>query len=146
DKLLGLDLGADDYMTKPFSFKELLARVRAVLRRVSNAEGEDLADMVFTDLAISFTRHEVSLGGLPVALTPTEFKLLEVFARNPGRTFTRLQLVDNVLGMDFDGFERTIDTHVMNLRRKIERDASQPRYVNTVFGVGYKFEAKADVQ
>ncbi|MBI4317971.1 MAG: response regulator transcription factor, partial [Chloroflexi bacterium] len=113
DKLLGLDLGADDYVTKPFSFKELLARVRAVLRRVSNAEEEDLEDMVFTDLAISFSRHEVSLGGLPVSLTPTEFNLLEVFARNPGRTFTRLQLVDHVLGMDFDGYERTVDTHVM---------------------------------
>jgi len=146
DKLLGLDLGADDYVTKPFSFRELLARVRAVLRRVPEAEEEDLENAVFGDLTISFRRHEVTRGGEVVSLTPTEFKLLELFARNPGRAFTRLQLVDLVLGMDFEGFERTIDTHVMNLRRKIEDDVSRPRFVRTVFGVGYKFEAKADVQ
>ena len=146
DKLLGLDLGADDYVTKPFSFRELLARVRAVLRRVAEAEGEDLEDAVFGDLTISFRRHEVTRCAQSLSLTPTEFKLLELFARNPGRAFTRLQLVDLVLGMDFEGFERTIDTHVMNLRRKIEDDASRPRFVKTVFGVGYKFEAKANVQ
>jgi DNA-binding response OmpR family regulator len=141
DKLLGLDLGADDYVTKPFSFKELLARVRAVLRRVADAEEGDLRDVTVGDLTISFTRHEVSRGGELVTLTPTEFKLLELFARHPGRTFTRSELVDHVKGMDFEGAERTIDTHVMKLRRKIEPEVSRPQQLLTVFGVGYKFEA-----
>ena len=145
DKLLGLDLGADDYVTKPFSPRELVARVRAVLRRVADLEGQDVQDVDFGDLAVSFTRHEVTAQGRTVDLTPTEFKILELLARNPGRAFTRLQLIDQVRGLDFEGFERTVDVHVMNLRRKIEPDASRPRYVKTVTGVGYKLDARADV-
>ena len=145
DKLLGLDLGADDYVTKPFSPRELVARVRAVLRRVVEAEESDLQDVSIGDLAVSIARHEASRGGQMIALTPTEFKLLEVLARSPGRAFTRLQLVDQVLGLEYTGFERTIDTHVTNLRRKIEPDPAHPRYVRTVFGIGYKLEAASDV-
>jgi DNA-binding response OmpR family regulator len=139
DKLLGLDLGADDYVTKPFSPKELLARVRAVLRRV---KGEDDVpeDITFGDLQISFFRHEVLLGGKMVDLTPTEFKILEVLSQNPGRVFSRMQLIESALGMDFEGLERTIDVHVMNLRHKIEVDAAKPKHIKTVFGVGYKLE------
>jgi len=145
DKLTGLDLGADDYVTKPFSLRELVARVRAVLRRTNEREEEAAQDATFGDLIISFTRHEVTRGGQVVDLTPTEFKLLEVLARNPGRAFTRPQLIDEVLGMDFLGFERTIDVHVMNLRRKIEPDPAHPIYVKTIFGVGYKLEVGSDV-
>ena len=144
DKLRGFDLGADDYVTKPFSPPELLARVRAVLRR--SAEAEDGGPQVTTagDLTIDFARHAVLLGGRAVSLTPTEFNLLQVLAREPGRVFSRLQLVEQVLGPDFAGFERTIDVHVMNLRRKMEPDPAHPRYVRTVFGVGYKLEADPD--
>lgn len=146
DKLMGLDLGADDYVTKPFSPRELMARVRAVMRRVADVDEEELRDVSFGDLTISFARHEVAVRGHVVDLTPTEFKILEVLAQNPGRPFSRLQLIDRVLGLDYEGFERTIDVHVLNLRRKIEPDASRPRYVKTVFGVGYKLEVAADVQ
>lgn len=145
DKLLGLGLGADDYVTKPFSPRELVARVRAVLRRTADAEQQDLEDVSFGDLTVSFSRHEVTARGQVANLTPTEFRILEVLARNPGRAFTRLQLIDNVRGLDFEGLERTIDVHVMNLRRKIEPDASHPRYVKTVTGMGYKLDPRDDV-
>ncbi len=145
DKLQGLDLGADDYVTKPFSPRELVARVRAVLRRVAQAEEAELEDARFGDLSVSFARHEVRRAEQVVSLTPTEFKLLEVLARSPGRAFTRLQLVDQVLGLEYAGFERTIDTHVANLRRKIEADPAHLRYVRTVFGIGYKLEVASDV-
>jgi len=139
DKLIGLDLGADDYVTKPFSPRELLARVRAVLRRVSEKEGERPSEMHFGDLVVDFVGHEVRLRGQLAQLTPTEFKLLEVLIREPGRAFSRLELLDQAFGYDFEGFERTIDVHVMNLRRKIEPDHKNPTYIKTVYGVGYKF-------
>lgn len=139
DKLIGLDLGADDYVTKPFSPRELLARVRAVLRRVGEEEYEGLSEVRFDDLLVNFVRHEVQVRGKPVRVTPTEFKLLEVLIREPGRAFSRLELLDRVFGYDFEGFERTIDVHVMNLRRKIEPDRHDPIYIETVYGVGYKF-------
>lgn len=139
DKLIGLDLGADDYVTKPFSPRELLARVRAVLRRVGEEEGERPSEVRFGDLLVDFIRHEVRVRGEPVHLTPTEFKLLEVLIREPGRAFSRLELLDRVFGYDFEGFERTIDVHVKNLRRKIEPDSQNPAYIKTVYGVGYKF-------
>lgn len=145
DKLAGLDLGADDYVTKPFSPRELVARVRAVLRRTSGAE-EEHADVSVGDLTVSFTRHEVTRGGKRIDLTPTEFNLLGLLVRNPYRAFSRLQLVEQVFGFDYAGLERTIDVHVMNLRRKIEPDPAKPRYVKTVFGVGYRFEAAGDAQ
>ena len=139
DKLIGLDLGADDYLTKPFSPRELLARTRAVLRRVGEEEYEGPSEVRFDDLLVDFVRHEVQVRGEPVHLTPTEFKLLEVLIREPGRAFSRLELLDRVFGYDFEGFERTVDVHVMNLRKKIEPDPSNPIYVKTVYGVGYKF-------
>ncbi|MCL4294438.1 MAG: response regulator transcription factor [Anaerolineae bacterium] len=139
DKLLGLDLGADDYVTKPFSPRELLARVRAVLRRVAEAEDKGPSQLRYNDLVVDLVRHEVRLGQAPVHLTPREFKLLETLARAPGRAFTRLELLDAVFGFDYEGLERTVDVHVMNLRKKIEPEPDRPRYVITVPGVGYRF-------
>jgi two-component system alkaline phosphatase synthesis response regulator PhoP len=142
DKLVGLDLGADDYVTKPFSPRELVARVRAVLRRVSEGEYEGPSEVRFGDLVVDFAGHEVQVRGETVHLTPTEFKLLEVLIKEPGRAFSRLELLDRVFGYDFEGFERTIDVHVKNLRKKIEPDSQNPTYIKTVYGVGYKFADK----
>ena len=139
DKLIGLELGADDYVTKPFSPRELVALVRAVLRRVGKETPEGPTEMRFADLVIDRRRHEVRLRGEVANLTPTEFRLLEVLAAEPGRAFTRLELLDRVFGYDFEGFERTVDVHVKNLRKKIEPDPKQPTYVKTVYGVGYRF-------
>jgi DNA-binding response OmpR family regulator len=139
DKLLGLDIGADDYLTKPFNPRELVARIRAVLRR-STPDEEPVEDVRFGDLTVSFVRHEVFLQGRPVSLTPTEFRLLETLVKNPGRAFSRADLLDRAFGYDYDGVERTVDVHVMNLRRKIESEPGRPRYVTTVPGVGYRFE------
>jgi DNA-binding response OmpR family regulator len=141
DKLLGLDLGADDYVTKPFSPRELLARVRAVLRRVAEAETKGPSQVRYDDLMVDFVRHEVRRGKEPIHLTPREFKLLETLTREPGRAFTRLELLDTVFGFDYEGLERTVDVHVMNLRKKIEPEPDHPRYVITVSGVGYRFES-----
>jgi len=143
DKLIGLDLGADDYVTKPFSPRVLLARVRAVLRRVGEEEYEGPSEVRFKGLVVDFVRHQVQVRGKPVALTPTEFKLLEVLIREPGRAFSRLELLDRVFGYNFEGFERTIDVHVMNLRRKIEADRQNPTYIKTVYGMGYKFAERS---
>ena len=139
DKLIGLELGADDYVTKPFSPRELVARVRTVLRRVGKEAPQGPTEMRFTDLVIDRRSHEVRVRGEVVSLTPTEFRLLEVLAGEPGRALTRLELLDRVFGYDFEGFKRTIDVHVKNLRKKIEPDPKHPTYVQTVYGVGYKF-------
>ena len=138
DKLVGLELGADDYLTKPFSPRELVARVRAVLRRV---EG-DLAhaDVVRVgDVELDVPRLRVTVAGRRVELTPTEFQLLVTLARLPGRVLTRGQLLDAIHGVAFGSFERAIDAHVKNIRRKIETDPRSPRYLQTVFGLGYRF-------
>lgn len=140
DKLLGLDLGADDYVTKPFSPRELLARVRAVLRRVAEAKTKGPPQVRYDDLIVDLVRHEVRLREEPVHLTPREFKLLETLVREPGRAFTRLELLHEVFGLDYEGLERTVDVHVMNLRKKIEPEPDHPRYVITVPGIGYRFE------
>lgn len=145
DKLVGLDLGADDYVTKPFSPRELLARVRAALRRVGEQQHRGPSEIRFGDLAVNFVRHETRVHGEIVNLTPKEFRLLEALIKEPGRAFTRLDLLDRVFGFDYEGLERTVDVHVMNLRKKIEPDASQPTYVQTVYGVGYKFAEEQDV-
>jgi DNA-binding response OmpR family regulator len=136
DRLLGLGLGADDYITKPFSPREVVARVRAVLRRAS---GETAAEVLSVgDLSLDLARMDVRRGGTPVPLTPTEFRLLAVLARSPGRVFTRLQLIDLVHGHAFEGYERTIDAHIKNLRQKLEPDPHRPRYILTVHGAGYR--------
>src|SRR3954471_19237621 len=140
DKLLGLELGADDYLTKPFSPRELVARVRAVLRRV-DAHADHAADEVIRagDLVLDVPRMRTEVAGRAVELTPTEFTLLAALARQPGRIFTRSQLLDAVHGVAFESYERAIDTHVKNIRRKVEPDPRDPRYVLTVYGVGYRF-------
>jgi two-component system alkaline phosphatase synthesis response regulator PhoP len=136
DKLIGLDLGADDYVTKPFSPRELAARVRVVLRRLPGERGPD--EIKRGELTVNFLRHEASLAGRSLNLTTVEFKLLGVLAKEPGRVFSRVQLIDEALGYDFEGFDRTIDVHILNLRRKLEPDPSHPRYLKTVYGAGYK--------
>jgi DNA-binding response OmpR family regulator len=139
DKLIGLELGADDYVTKPFSPRELVARVRAVLRRAGAGKEPAPLPIVSGDLAIDLERRQVTVGDRAVDLTATEFDLLVILARHAGRVFTRMELLDRVQGYAFDGYERTVDAHVKNLRQKIEPDPKQPRYVLTVYGVGYKF-------
>ena len=138
DKLLGLELGADDYLTKPFSPRELVARVRAVLRRTDQAN--EPRDVVRAgDLTLDLPRMRADVAGRSVDLTPTEFQLLATLAARPGRIFTRAQLLDAVRGVAFDSYERAIDTHIKNLRRKIEPDPRNPKYILTIYGVGYKF-------
>ena len=139
DKLTGLDLGADDYVTKPFSPRELVARVRAVLRRTAE-EGRDGAQQAlsYSDLTLDPSSHTFKVQGRETHLTPTEFRLLELFMRDPGRLFSRSQLVDRALGYDYEGMDRTVDVHILNLRRKIEPDPKRPKYVRTVYGEGYK--------
>jgi DNA-binding response OmpR family regulator len=139
DKLAGLELGADDYITKPFNPREVVARVRAVLRRAGKESPQGPTEMRFAGLLIDRCCHEVRVRDEVVSLTPTEFRLLEVLAGEPGRAFTRLELLDWVFGYDFEGFERTVDVHVKNLRKKIEPHPTRPIYVQTVYGVGYKF-------
>lgn len=140
DVLHGLELGADDYIAKPFSPREVVARVKTVLRRVQeHLMHNGQKELQFGDLAINLTRHEVSIKEQVVHLTPKEFKLLETLAKDPGRAFTRLELVERAFGYDYEGLERTVDAHVMNLRKKIEKDHTNPNYVETVYGVGYRF-------
>ncbi len=137
DKLTGLGVGADDYVTKPFSPRELAARVRAVLRRLPGERGPD--EITYGQITVNFLRHDVSLAGKLINLTEVEFKLLGVLIKEPGRVFSRAQLIEKALGYDFDGFDRTIDVHILNLRRKLESDPSHPSYIKTVYGAGYKF-------
>ncbi len=137
DKLTGLDIGADDYMTKPFSPKELVARVRAVLRRLPGERGPE--EVRSGELSMNFTTHEAWFAGRSLNLTSIEFKLLGVLAKEPGRVFSRANLIEEALGYDFEGFDRTIDVHILNLRRKLELDPTHPKYIKTIYGVGYKF-------
>ena len=141
DKLVGLELGADDYLTKPFSPKELVARVRAVLRRAEATArpADDAQTIQAADLVLDIPRMRALRGGQPVDLTPTEFQLLVALARQPGRVFSRAQLLDAVRGVAIESYERAIDAHIKNIRRKLEPDPRAPRYVLTVYGIGYKF-------
>ena len=146
DRVLGLELGADDYLTKPFSMLELAARVKAVFRRADHqhaalvaqaAQGEQL--MEFDGLRIDLQRHETMVNGKPVMLTAREFELLVYFARSPGRVHSRAQLLEQVWGYSHSGYEHTVNSHINRLRNKIERDPANPLYIQTVWGVGYKF-------
>jgi two-component system alkaline phosphatase synthesis response regulator PhoP len=138
DRILGLEIGADDYVTKPFSPRELVARIRAILRRVDRQE-EPGDRIEVGEVSIDVARMRVSVAGRLVELTPTEFQLLVALARQPGRIFTRSQLLDSIHGVAFESYERAVDAHVKNLRHKLEDDPSRPRYVLTVYGVGYRF-------
>ena len=136
DRVIGLELGADDYVTKPFSPRELVARIRAVLRR--RAGGGQLEVVQAGDLSLDVPRMRATRGGQPVELTATEFQLLTAMAREPGRVFTRSQLLDAIHGVAFESYERAIDAHIKNIRRKLEPDPRAPRYLETVYGVGYR--------
>ena len=139
DRLAGLDLGADDYITKPYSPRELCARVRAVLRRVARQDSEEQGAVIeYGDITVHQNQRVASLGDRDLSLTPTEFRLLVMFVSDPGRTFTRDQIIDRAFGYDFDGFDRTVDAHVSHLRRKLEA-GGEPRYIHTVYEVGYRF-------
>jgi DNA-binding response OmpR family regulator len=141
DKVLGLELGADDYVTKPFSPRELTARVRAVLRRAGQQPPEP--DVLrAADVSLDLVGHMVRIGGRPVDLTPSEFELLAALIGAPGRAFSRLELLDRIQGTTYEGYERTIDVHIKNLRAKLEPEPSRPRYVETVYGVGYRFRTE----
>lgn len=143
DKLIGLELGADDYVTKPFSPREIVARVRAVLRRVTSS-GPHPSILRVGELSLDPQRHVVQLAGRQLDLTPTEFRLLRVLMGNPGRVFSRLQLLEQVQGDAFEGYERTVDAHIKNLRQKIESNPQKPARLLTVYGVGYKLAERSD--
>ena len=136
DKLTGLGLGADDYMTKPCSPRELAARVRAVLRRLPGERGPN--ESKHGELTVNFLKYEAYRAGRFLNLTPVEFKLPGVFVKEPGRVFSRAELIEKTFGHDFEGFDRTIDVHILNLRRKLEPDPRHPRYIRTIYGAGYK--------
>jgi two-component system alkaline phosphatase synthesis response regulator PhoP len=143
DRLVGLEIGADDYVIKPFSPKEVVARAKAILRRANKdvVRSEPIkAGMLIIDLG----RHQVTSNGQIVDVTPTEFKIMELLAGNAGKVYSRLQIVEQIQGYSFEGYERTIDAHIKNLRRKIEINSKDPQYIQTVYGIGYKFAGEAD--
>ena len=144
DRLAGLDMGANDYITKPFSPRELAARVRAVLRRTARDMVEPgPAELDHETVSVDLRQKTAYTSGKEVRLTPTEFRILALLIREPARIFSRDQIIDRVFGYDFDGFDRTVDAHVSNLRRKIQADPDGPRYIHTVYGMGYRFAANA---
>ncbi|MDP8921455.1 MAG: response regulator transcription factor [Chloroflexota bacterium] len=142
DKLTGLDLGADDYVTKPFSPRELLARIRAVLRRVPGANEGGPEEIVIGPLTLYPRRFQAEVEGKSIRLTPTEFNLVRTMAEAPGQVFSRAQLIEKAFGYDFEGFERNVDVHITSLRRKLEKGPA--RLIKTVYGLGYKMEADAE--
>jgi len=140
DRIAGLELGADDYLIKPFSPRELIARIKVLLRRSNSGEVPQRDFLKYGDLELDVGGHRAILKGKDIDLTVSEFKLLLVLARYPGRVYSRMELVDKVLGYEFEGYERTIDSHIKNLRSKLGDDPKHPRYISTVHGVGYRFE------
>lgn len=145
DKVNGLLIGADDYLTKPFSPRELTARVVSLLRRAQMQEPKERNTIQLgQELTIDLEDHEVFMKGEPVYLTPIEFKLLVTLAKHPKRVFSRMELINQIQGYAFEGYERTVDVHIKNLRQKIGDDPKQPKYIKTVFGVGYKFQVMQD--
>ena len=141
DKLIGLELGADDYVTKPFSPRELAARIKAVLRRTASESLErGPSEVAYGDFKMDFRRYTVTVAGQPVDLTPTEFRLLGALVREAGQVLSREQLIEKALGPDFEGLDRNIDVHILNLRRKLGDNSSHPRYIKTVHGAGYRFQ------
>lgn len=138
DKIIGLELGADDYITKPFNPREVVARVRAVLRRAGDTLGPGPRILAVGDLRMDTDAHQVTQGDSPLDLTVTEFNLLKVFMQNPGRAFTRMELIEQAFGYTYDNLDRTVDSHIKNLRKKIEPDSGNPTYLLTVYGVGYR--------
>jgi DNA-binding response OmpR family regulator len=150
DRVLGLEIGADEYVTKPFSIRELMARVKALLRRVRTerdapAAAAEKGRIELAELAIDFDKRKVTLGGETVELTMKEFDLLALFARNPGRTYSRTDLLNLVWGYQFEGYEHTVNSHINRLRAKIESDPGHPRWLRTVWGVGYRFSELAEL-
>ena len=140
DRIIGLEIGADDYVTKPFSPREVIARIRAILRRVQpdGRRNSDEGDLHRGDLTLQLRKHILIVKDKPVAVTPTEYKLLELFMSHPGQVFSRLQLIEKVQGYAFEGYERTVDSHIKNLRKKLGDSSGEPQYIKTVYGVGYK--------
>jgi len=141
DKLVGFDLGADDYIAKPFNPQEVVVRVRAVLRRATGTPTQPHI-LQIDQLRMDLDRHEITVAGQDVELTPTEFDLLKLLAQNPGRAYTRLEMIEQGLGYNYDGLERTVDSHVKNLRKKIGVNADDPAYIETVYGVGYRLRGQ----
>lgn len=151
DKVLGLEIGADDYITKPFSIREFLARIKAVFRRLEQtrepAQSREDADVLdFGELVIDMNKKRVTIDGAPVELTAKEFELLALFARKPGRTFSRKELLDVVWGYQFTGYDHTVNSHINRLRNKIEKDPANPVYIQTVWGMGYRFVELEEVE
>ena len=140
DKVLGLELGADDYVTKPFGMRELVARIRAVLRRVGQETPSEV--LRAADIVVDKSEHTVTVNDRPVRLTPSEFEMLATLMSAPGHVFSRAALLERLQGIAFESIERTVDVHIRNLRTKIEPDPSEPRYIETVFGVGYRFRSE----
>lgn len=139
DRIIGLELGADDYVVKPFSPKEVIARMRAIFRRLQPAERENGEGIIqIGGLVLNKNNYSVTLAGTPIEVTPTEYKLLELLLAHPGQVFSRLQLVENIQGYAFEGYERTMDSHIKNLRKKINALPDEPHYIKTIYGIGYK--------
>lgn len=145
ERINGIVIGADDYLTKPFSPREVVVRVEAILRRTKKEMKRDLLSFNHQDLVINLLAKEVIVKGSPITLTPFEFKLLVALAEYPGRVYSRLDLLEKVQNESFEGYERSVDVHIKNLRKKVELDTKNPKYIITVFGMGYKFGGKRDV-